>query len=69
MYWGGAAPSANGSLGPGCPMGKDRPGLAISSVQITEERMKEEDLRLIHTYHAVPLPYRAAKGLDCVFPI
>jgi hypothetical protein len=25
--------------------------------------------RLIHTYHAVPLPCRAAKGLDCVFPI
>jgi hypothetical protein len=26
-------------------------------------------LRLIHTYHAVHLPYRAASGLDCVFPI
>jgi hypothetical protein len=26
-------------------------------------------LRLIHTYHAVPLPCRAAKGLDCVFSI
>jgi hypothetical protein len=26
-------------------------------------------LRLIHTYHAVPLPCSAAKGLDCVFPI
>jgi hypothetical protein len=26
-------------------------------------------LRLIHTYHAVPLPCHAAKGLDCVFPI
>jgi hypothetical protein len=25
--------------------------------------------RLIHTYHAVPLPCRSAKGLDCVFPI
>jgi hypothetical protein len=24
---------------------------------------------LIHTYHAVPLPCRSAKGLDCVFPI
>jgi hypothetical protein len=34
------------------------------------------ELRLIHNAmpfpcraHAVPLPYRAAKGLDCVFPI
>jgi hypothetical protein len=26
-------------------------------------------LRLIHTYHAVPLPCRAAKGFYCVFPI
>jgi hypothetical protein len=26
-------------------------------------------LRLIHIYHAIPLPCRAAKGLDCVFPI
>jgi hypothetical protein len=26
-------------------------------------------LRLIHIYHAVPLPCRAAKGLDRVFPI
>jgi hypothetical protein len=25
-------------------------------------------LRLIHTYHAVPLPCRATKGLDCIFP-
>ena len=25
--------------------------------------------RPIHTYHAVPLPCRAAKGLECVFPI
>jgi hypothetical protein len=25
--------------------------------------------RLIHIHHAVPLPYRAAKGLDSVFPI
>jgi hypothetical protein len=24
---------------------------------------------LIHTYHDVPLPCRAAKSLDCVFPI
>jgi hypothetical protein len=28
-----------------------------------------DHLRLIHTYHAVPLPCRAKKGLDCVFPI
>jgi hypothetical protein len=27
------------------------------------------DLRLIYTYHAVPLPCRAAKGLVCVFLI
>jgi hypothetical protein len=26
-------------------------------------------LRLIHTYHAVPLPCRSVKGLDCDFPI
>jgi hypothetical protein len=26
-------------------------------------------IRLIHTYHAVPLPCRAAKSLYCVFPI
>jgi hypothetical protein len=26
-------------------------------------------LRLFHTYHAVPLPCRAAEGLDCVFPV
>jgi hypothetical protein len=26
-------------------------------------------LRRIHTYHAVPLPCRSAKGLDCIFPI
>ena len=26
-------------------------------------------LRLIHTYHAVPLPCRVAKGLDCVFTV
>ena len=26
-------------------------------------------LRPIHRYHAVPLPCRAAKGLECVFPI
>jgi hypothetical protein len=25
--------------------------------------------RRIHKYHAVPLPCRSAKGLDCVFPI
>jgi hypothetical protein len=24
---------------------------------------------LIHTYHAVPMPCRSAKGLGCVFPI
>jgi hypothetical protein len=29
----------------------------------------ERLLRLIHTYHAVPLPCRAPKGLYCVFPI
>ena len=28
-----------------------------------------EPLRPIHTQHAVPLPCRAAKGLECVFPI
>jgi hypothetical protein len=28
-----------------------------------------EVLGPIHTYHAVPLPCRSAKGLDCVFPI
>jgi hypothetical protein len=27
------------------------------------------ELTRIHTYHAVPLPCRPAKGLDCVFPI
>jgi hypothetical protein len=27
------------------------------------------DLRPIHTYHAVPMPCRSAKALDCVFPI
>ena len=26
-------------------------------------------LRPIHIYHAVPMPCRAAKGLECVFPI
>jgi hypothetical protein len=26
-------------------------------------------LRRIHTYHAVPLPWRSAKGLYCDFPI
>jgi hypothetical protein len=30
---------------------------------------KADTLRLIHTYHAVPLPSCAAKGVDCVFPI
>jgi hypothetical protein len=25
--------------------------------------------RLIHTHHAVPLPCRVAKALDCVFPV
>ena len=29
----------------------------------------DEHLKPIHTYHAVPLPCRAAKGLECLFPI
>jgi hypothetical protein len=31
--------------------------------------MDEKHFRLIHTYHAFPLPCGAAKGVDCVFPI
>jgi hypothetical protein len=28
-----------------------------------------DQLRLIHTHHAGPIPCRATKGLHCVFPI
>jgi hypothetical protein len=34
-----------------------------------KDLLEVEQLRLIYTYDAVPLPCRSAKGLDCVFPI
>jgi hypothetical protein len=38
-------------------------------LKVLYELELEKALRLIHTYHAVPLPCRVAKGLNCVFPI
>jgi hypothetical protein len=35
---------------------------------VRTESLHKTRLKLIHTYHAVPLPCRAAKGLDYVFP-
>jgi hypothetical protein len=34
-----------------------------------ERRILKADSHIASRAHAVPLPYRAAKGLECVFPI
>ena len=43
--------------------------VAVSWSLFSGWRHIPEDLMLIHTYSAVPLPCRGAKDLDCVFPI
>jgi hypothetical protein len=41
----------------------------VESAVPASQQSKTNALRRIHTYHAVPLPCRSAKALDCVFPI